>query len=68
MKTVTLIPGDGIGPEITEAVKAIFEAAQVPVVWDVHNAGQASLEAGLVDRIAEKKPRGPESAHHYAGR
>jgi isocitrate dehydrogenase (NAD+) len=46
MKTVTLIPGDGIGPEITEAVKAIFEAAQVPVVWDVHNAGQASLEAG----------------------
>ncbi|MGV3502994.1 MAG: isocitrate/isopropylmalate dehydrogenase family protein [Adhaeribacter sp.] len=46
MKTVTLIPGDGIGPEITQAVKAIFEAAQVPVVWDVHNAGQASLEAG----------------------
>lgn len=46
MKTVTLIPGDGIGPEITEAVKAIFQAAQVPVVWEVHNAGQASLEAG----------------------
>ena len=46
MKTVTLIPGDGIGPEITEAVKAIFTAAQVPVAWDVHNAGQASLEAG----------------------
>src|SRR5688572_5264747 len=46
MKQVTLIPGDGIGPEITEAVKAIFEAAQVPVVWDTHNAGLASLEAG----------------------
>lgn len=53
MKQVTLIPGDGIGPEITEAVKAIFEAATVPVVWDVHNAGQASLEAG--DELIPKK-------------
>jgi isocitrate dehydrogenase (NAD+) len=68
MKHVTLIPGDGIGPEITEAVKAVFEAAQVPVVWDVHNAGLASLEAGdelipasLIDslnknRVALKAP------------
>ncbi|KHJ45603.1 isocitrate dehydrogenase, NAD-dependent [Trichuris suis] len=31
---VTLIPGDGIGPEISRSVQRIFEAAEVPVVWD----------------------------------
>ncbi|AFR92611.1 isocitrate dehydrogenase, NAD-dependent [Cryptococcus neoformans C23] len=32
--TVTLIPGDGIGPEIANSVKQIFRAAQVPIVWE----------------------------------
>ncbi|CAE6350496.1 unnamed protein product [Rhizoctonia solani] len=32
--TVTLIPGDGIGPEISEAVKAIYVAAKVPIEWE----------------------------------
>lgn len=32
--TVTLIPGDGIGPEIANSVKQIFKAAQVPIVWE----------------------------------
>ena len=32
MQTVTLIPGDGIGPEISTAVMRIFEAAQVSTV------------------------------------
>ena len=44
-QTVTLIPGDGIGPEIIEAVKAIFDAAKVPVEWEEENAGQATYEA-----------------------
>jgi NAD-dependent isocitrate dehydrogenase len=44
VSTVTLIPGDGIGPEITEAVKAIFEAADVPIVWEACNAGLNSIE------------------------
>jgi len=34
VKTVTLIPGDGIGPEISAAVKQIFAAAQVPIQWE----------------------------------
>uniref|UniRef100_A0A915IIT5 Isocitrate dehydrogenase [NAD] subunit, mitochondrial n=1 Tax=Romanomermis culicivorax TaxID=13658 RepID=A0A915IIT5_ROMCU len=34
VKRVTLIPGDGIGPEISAAVQKIFEAAQVPIDWD----------------------------------
>lgn len=32
MQTVTLIPGDGIGPEISSAVMKIFEAAKVSVL------------------------------------
>ncbi|KAI0677606.1 hypothetical protein C8Q78DRAFT_1074290 [Trametes maxima] len=32
--TVTLIPGDGIGPEISESVKNIYAAADVPIEWE----------------------------------
>ncbi|KAH8113283.1 hypothetical protein DFH11DRAFT_1601154 [Phellopilus nigrolimitatus] len=32
--TVTLIPGDGIGPEISESVKDIYSAANVPIQWE----------------------------------
>ncbi|KAH9482706.1 NAD-dependent isocitrate dehydrogenase [Psilocybe cubensis] len=32
--TVTLIPGDGIGPEISESIKNIYTAAQVPIQWE----------------------------------
>ncbi|MCC9165283.1 isocitrate/isopropylmalate dehydrogenase family protein [Pontibacter harenae] len=45
MRQVTLIPGDGIGPEITEAVKAIFSAANVPLTWEEENAGQTTFDA-----------------------
>ena len=45
MHQITLIPGDGIGPEITRAVLDIFAAAQVPVQWDEHNAGITTLES-----------------------
>ncbi|WP_162053989.1 isocitrate/isopropylmalate dehydrogenase family protein [Pontibacter pamirensis] len=45
MKQVTLIPGDGIGPEITEAVKTIFNAANVPITWEEENAGQTTFDA-----------------------
>ncbi|XP_047121749.1 probable isocitrate dehydrogenase [NAD] subunit alpha, mitochondrial [Schistocerca piceifrons] len=33
-KKVTLIPGDGIGPEISASVQKIFAAAQVPIEWE----------------------------------
>ena len=45
MREITLIPGDGIGPEITEAVKAVFSAANVPVRWEEENAGQTTFDA-----------------------
>jgi len=34
-RTVTLIPGAGIGPEVTRSVQKIFEAAFCPIEWDV---------------------------------
>ncbi|MBC6991687.1 MULTISPECIES: isocitrate/isopropylmalate dehydrogenase family protein [Hymenobacter] len=44
MHLITLIPGDGIGPEITKAVTDIFAAAQVPVQWEEQNAGQTTFD------------------------
>jgi len=42
---VTLIPGDGIGPEITEQTIRVIEAAGVAIEWDVCPAGMAGIEA-----------------------
>ncbi len=44
MHTITLIPGDGIGPEITEATKRVIEATGVPITWDIHEAGLEVFE------------------------
>lgn len=43
-KIVTLIPGDGIGPEISESLKNIFEAAGVPISFETENAGQKYMK------------------------
>src|SRR5579872_4280303 len=46
---VTLIPGDGTGPEITEATRRVLEATGVEFNWHVHQAGLAVLDkAGTV--------------------
>ncbi len=44
MHLVTLIPGDGIGPEITEAVKEIMASAKAPINWEPVLAGQTALD------------------------
>ena len=44
MKAVTLIPGDGIGPEIAEAMKRCVEAAGARINWDIQEAGAAAYE------------------------
>ena len=41
---VTLIPGDGIGPDITESVVRIVEATGVQLEWDRRDAGVSALE------------------------
>src|ERR1700704_2547224 len=42
--TITLIPGDGIGPEVTEAVVRVLDAAGVSITWDRHDAGLIAFE------------------------
>ncbi|GBQ31036.1 NAD-dependent isocitrate dehydrogenase [Acetobacter fabarum] len=41
----TLIPGDGIGPEIVESVIEILDAVDAPFVWDRQLAGMAGVDA-----------------------
>jgi len=43
-ETVTLIPGDGIGPEITEAVVRVLEKAGAELQWDEQIAGETALK------------------------
>ncbi|OBZ70342.1 Isocitrate dehydrogenase [NAD] subunit 1, mitochondrial [Grifola frondosa] len=43
--TVTLIPGDGIGHEITESVKDIFEHVNAPIEWEQYNVSGMSSRA-----------------------
>src|SRR4051794_24151259 len=58
----TLIPGDGIGPEISEAVVSVLDALGAPFEWDVQQGGMAGIEAGgdplpkpLLESIRERK-------------
>lgn len=41
---ITLIPGDGIGPEVTEAATKCIEATGVDIEWEVFEAGEVALQ------------------------
>jgi isocitrate dehydrogenase (NAD+) len=43
---ITLIPGDGIGPDVTDAVVQILAAANVAIEWERQDAGIAAVEQG----------------------
>ena len=42
-QTVTLIPGDGIGPELAEATRRVLDASGVKLDWEVVDAGEAVM-------------------------
>ncbi len=47
--TVVLVPGDGIGPEVTAATCQVLEAARAPIQWERHNIGLTAIsECGEV--------------------
>ena len=59
---VTLIPGDGIGPEVSEAARRVLDATGVVIAWTVEEAGAAVLEregtplpGRVLDRIRESR-------------
>jgi len=53
MHTAVLIPGDGIGPEVSDAVLSVLEAAKAPVKFETHHAGQTALDLKLGDTLPE---------------
>ena len=60
--TITLIPGDGIGPVVTAAVVKVLDAAGLQAAWERHDAGVLALEkhgdtlpAELLDSIRRNK-------------
>jgi isocitrate dehydrogenase (NAD+) len=60
--TITLVPGDGIGPEVTEAVVRILKASGVLIEWEHHLAGVRAFErtgqtlpVELIDSIRRNK-------------
>jgi len=42
--TITLIPGDGVGPELTEAAKRVINATGVKIEWETFDAGLNAIE------------------------
>src|SRR5262245_64180339 len=60
MHRITLIPGDGIGPEVAAAVVRIIEASGVEIEWEEHIAGQQALDkfgSTLPDELLESIQR-----------
>jgi isocitrate dehydrogenase (NAD+) len=53
---VTLIPGDGIGPELAEATKVVLAATGIGFDWDIQEAGEATIASEgtpLPERVIE---------------
>jgi isocitrate dehydrogenase (NAD+) len=53
---VTLVPGDGIGPEVSDAARRVLEATGVSIEWDVQEAGAGVLDdegTPLPDRVLD---------------
>jgi isocitrate dehydrogenase (NAD+) len=49
--TITLIPGDGVGPEVSEAARRAIDATGVDIEWEVHDAG-----LGVVEKYGQPMP------------
>ena len=70
---VTLIPGDGIGPELAAATRIVVDASGAQIDWEVQNAGADVVEqfgtplpAHVVESVEEEgRAQGP---HHHPGR
>ena len=68
--TIVLIPGDGIGPEVTAAGRRVLEAAGLSVEWVEVPAGASALSSRIPcrgERGADSTPR-PPAARAVPGR
>ncbi len=53
-KLVTLIPGDGVGPECVEATRRIIEATGVQIAWEVRHAGESVFKQGIASGVPQE--------------
>ena len=72
--TVTLIPGDGIGPEITPAMRRVVEATGVDIEWEIADAGEhvmdeygTPLPDHVLESIRKNKVAIKGPGHHARG-
>jgi isocitrate dehydrogenase (NAD+) len=63
--TIVLIPGDGIGPEVTRAARRVFDAAGLSVEWVEMPAGASALEQGC-DNVLPQRTIAAITAHKIA--
>lgn len=49
--TVTLIPGDGIGPEVIFSAKKVIESAGVSIAWEICEAGAETFKKGVITGV-----------------
>src|SRR6266480_4428660 len=63
--TIVLIPGDGIGPEVTHAARRVVEAAGLSVEWVELPAGATALEQGF-DSVLPERTLAAIKAHKVA--
>ena len=71
---VTLIPGDGIGPELAEASRRVLDASGIAFEWEVVDAGEAvmaqygtPLPEHVLESITPQQGRA-QGPHHDPGR
>jgi isocitrate dehydrogenase (NAD+) len=68
---VTLIPGDGIGGEITDSVKEIFDHINAPIEWEQYDvSGMSSAGEALFKQAMESLKRnrvGLKGHHPFSG-
>src|SRR4051794_4029552 len=54
MTLVTLIPGDGIGPEVVDSARRIVDATGAPIEWEVRQAGAEVFKQGLPTGVPQE--------------
>jgi isocitrate dehydrogenase (NAD+) len=65
LHTVVLLPGDGIGPEVSQATRRVLEAAQAPLRFIEHHAGESALAHGAKELLPEETLQAIRE-HHLA--
>lgn len=54
MKAVTLIPGDGVGPECVESARRVVDAVGAEILWDVQHAGESVFKRGVPSGVPDE--------------